>query len=291
MTATATIIPDLRQYRWILISTSGGKDSEIAAAETVRMAKLQGVPMDRLVTVHSDLGDEDEWPGTGTLAAEQSRLLGITRHEVVFRTVAGDDGAKVQQSLIAHIEARGMWPDNARRYCTSDMKRGPILVLMTRLAREAREQGWAGPVPILNVMGLRAEESPARNKLAAFGRDERVSTKTTRTVDTWLPVHSWTTTEIWAEIKRLGLPYHWVYDAGMPRLSCRFCVLASKTALIRAAQLDPEGAWKRAFLEDKMGHTFRQGLSMLDIIAAAEQAGPVAVTGTQGCTAVEDWAA
>jgi hypothetical protein len=69
----------------------------------------------------------------------------------------------------------------------------------------------------------------------------------------------------------------------MPRLSCRFCVLASKSALIRAAQLDPEGARKRAELERSMGHTFRKDLSMAQVIKLA-QASPGRVT-------VEDWAA
>ncbi len=58
---------------------------------------------------------------------------------------------------------------------------------------------------------------------------------------------------------------------------------------VRAAQLDPEGAWARAELEDRMGHRFRQDLSMLDIIELAEQAGPVDASGA-GCQ-VEDWAA
>ena len=67
------------------------------------------------------------------------------------------------------------------------------------------------------------------------------------------------------------------------RLSCRFCVLASRSALVLAARLDPDGAERRAQMEERMGHTFRYGLSMRDIITEAKTiTGPVVV---------EDWAA
>lgn len=73
---------------------------------------------------------------------------------------------------------------------------------------------------------------------------------------------------MWDVIAQAGTRPHWVY-AYLPRLSCRFCVLASKPALIRATILDPAGAAARADLERRMGHTFRPGLSMADIITAA----------------------
>src|ERR1035437_7676364 len=61
-----------------------------------------------------------------------------------------------------------------------------------------------------------------------------------------------------------------------------FCVLASKSALVRAAQLDPQGAQKRADMEIRMGHTFKKGMSMAQIIALAAEAESVKV---------ENWAA
>jgi len=47
----------------------------------------------------------------------------------------------------------------------------------------------------------------------------------------------------------------------------------------------PTGARRRAELEARMGHRFRQDLSMAEIVAAAEAAGPA------GCSPVEDWTA
>jgi hypothetical protein len=57
-------------------------------------------------------------------------------------------------------------------------------------------------------------------------------------------------------------------------LSCVFCVLASESALVLAAQLHPGRAERRAQLEERMGHTFQNGRSMREIIAKARAAGP-----------------
>ena len=177
-----------------------------------------------------------------------------------------------------------MWPDAARRYCTSDLKRAPVYRLMTRLAAEQHAAGITGRrVRILNVMGLRAQESAKRALMSPFSHDERASNQTVRSVDEWLPIHSWTTAQVWARIAEACTRPHSVYAAGMPRLSCRFCVLASHLALVLAARLDPDGAARRAAMEERMGHDFRHGMPMRDIIAEAKAA--------RGPVAVEDWAA
>ena len=159
---------------------------------------------------------------------------------------------------------------------TSDLKRAPVHRLMTRLAAEQRAAGITGRrVRILNVLGLRAQESAKRALMTPFSRDERATNQTVRLVDEWLPIHSWTVQQVWARIAEAGTRPHPIYTAGMPRLSCRFCVLASRSALVLAAQLDPEGAERRAAMEPRMGHTFRKELSMRDIIAeAGTAAGP-----------------
>lgn len=56
----------LVDYDCIVISSSGGKDSQAMLAHVHAQAVLQGVE-DRLVVVHADLGDM-EWPGTKACA-------------------------------------------------------------------------------------------------------------------------------------------------------------------------------------------------------------------------------
>jgi len=273
-------VPDLASYDILLASISGGKDSQTMLRALVQAADAAGA-RDRIVAVFCDLGDEDEWPGTRELAVYHAAHYGV-RFEIMYRQVENGDGSKRHQGLSEYIEVRGKWPTATQRYCTSDTKRAPIYRLMTRLAAEQRAAGAAGQVRILNPIGMRAGESPRRALMAPFFHDQRASNGRRR-VDVWLPIHSWTTAEVWADIRRSGVRYHPVYDKGMPRLSCRFCVLASRSALIRAAQLDPEGARRRAAMEERMGHTFQNGRSMADIIKQAEAASAIAV--------VDDWSA
>jgi 3'-phosphoadenosine 5'-phosphosulfate sulfotransferase (PAPS reductase)/FAD synthetase len=280
--------PDFHDYRWVLVNISGGKDSQTALRRVIRLAREQDYPRSRIVCVFADLGGRDEWAGTAQLgphlvtlygdrpsAAELARLHAAhygLRFEVTTRLKPDGQGGKAPQDLLDHIKDRGMWPSSDARYCTSDMKRGPVGRVMTALAAEARQGGYAGPVRILSVMGMRAAESPARARLEEFSSDQRATGKgLSKVVDTWLPIHGMGTAEVWADIRVSQVPYHWVYDAGLPRLSCRFCVLAGKHALALAAQLDPAGAWERAQVEDDMGHTFKNGASMLDVIELAEQ--------------------
>lgn len=247
---------DLAAYDKIVINSSGGKDSQAMLWQMFNLAAEQGVT-DRLVVVHADLG-RVEWAGTRELAQRQADILGLP-FIAVSRT----------QDLLDQVEARGMWPSSKARYCTSDHKRDQVAKVFTRLVRES---GIAGrPVRILNCMGLRAAESPARALKAELTRDARASNGK-REVTTWLPIHGLSEAEVWQVIERSPLPVHPAYAAGMPRLSCCFCVLASRGALVRAAQLNPELARTYAEVEARINHRFRNDLSMADIIEAANAA-------------------
>ena len=160
-----------------------------------------------------------------------------------------------------------MWPDNGNRYCTSDHKRDQVAKLLTKLTRER-----GGKARILNCMGLRADESPARAKKLPFTRNTR-ATNGKRTVDDWLPIHDWTEREVWARIAAGGMPHHYAYDLGMPRLSCCFCVFASPSALMIAGYHNRNLLEEYAGAESRMGHTFRHGFtiqSVLDRLQAGE---------------------
>lgn len=266
--------PDLAQYDVLLINTSGGKDSQAMLDHVVELADDAGV-RNRLVAVHADLG-RMEWPGTRELAEEQVRHYGLRFEVVSRRTRTGQS-----QTLLEQVEQRGMWPASTSRYCTSDHKRGPITTLYTRLVAELRQSDPRRHVQLLNMLGLRAQESTARALKPALVINERASNGR-RTVTDWLPLHDWSEQQVWDRIRASGVRHHPAYDLGMPRLSCRFCVLASTSALVRSAQLNPELAAEYAAVETRINHTFRKDLSMAQIIERARTA-PV--------TAVEDWAA
>lgn len=270
-------------YDIILVNTSAGKDSQAQSDFIVDQAIDLGIT-DRLVAVHADLG-RVEWDGTKELAERQAKAYGIERFEVVRNESHVD--------LLARIEKWGRWPGRNTRYCTSEFKTGQVQRLATRLVDELRKSGkvQGRPVRILNCLGLRAQESPVRAAKEPFRRfltpqegDNSGWSNGRRLVDEWLPIHTWSTEDVWATIKRSGVEYHPVYDQGMPRLSCSFCPLASFSANVKSATLRPELAAEYAALEVKMGHRYSDHFSMADVIEAANRAQADQV-------AVEDWEA
>jgi 3'-phosphoadenosine 5'-phosphosulfate sulfotransferase (PAPS reductase)/FAD synthetase len=72
---------ELRSFDFIVVSSSGGKDSQAQLHEIVTQAARAGV-LDRVVVVHADLG-RVEWKGTKALAQEQAEAYGVNRFEVV----------------------------------------------------------------------------------------------------------------------------------------------------------------------------------------------------------------
>jgi 3'-phosphoadenosine 5'-phosphosulfate sulfotransferase (PAPS reductase)/FAD synthetase len=278
----STTVPDelMREADWIVISSSGGKDSQAMAAYVVSRAKSLGL-LERVVVVHADLGDI-EWSGTRQLAEEQARLLGVRRFEVV-RATGGDllartldryaklktkaqNKAREEGSDPATAKAAPAWPSSAARWCTSWGKMGPIWTLYTRLTRELSHLGR--PVRILSCIGQRAAESAPRARMAAVEVD-RAASNGRRHITTWRPIHQWTDTDVWRQIARSGLPYHSAYDYGMRRLSCSFCVLACAADLTLAARLRPAKAREYAAVETTIGADFKKGLSMREIIQRA----------------------
>ncbi|OHU47366.1 phosphoadenosine phosphosulfate reductase [Mycobacteroides chelonae] len=262
-TVSNTAAPQLEDYDIILVNSSAGKDSQASLDVIVEVARAAGA-IDRVVVVHADLGD-NEWPGTAALAAEHASHYGLPL-SVVARTT--DEGRV--ETILTRVDKRGMWPDAARRWCTSDHKRGPIRKLMTQLVSELRDSGSVAnrPVHLLNVMGFRGEESPARLKRHPYSHNHSASNGRRR-VDDWYPILDWTAEQVWARIAAAGTRPHPAYAAGMTRLSCRFCVLASKSDLVLSARMNPDLAARYATVETRTGHRFRKDLSMAEIITAA----------------------
>lgn len=250
---------DLSQYDLILINTSGGKDSQAMLGQVVVQATAAGI-RDRLVAVHADLGAM-EWPGTRAVIQAQVDHYGVPL-EVVSRP---------QGDLLTQVAQRGMWPSSAARYCTSDHKRGQVAKVITRLAGGlARANGEK--VRVLNCLGLRAQESPARAKLVPFKRDDRLSNGK-RHVDVWLPIHDWTVDQVWTFNRSEGTPIHPAYGLGMPRLSCVFCIFSPKAGLVLAGKHNPELLDRYVAVEQQIGHLFRQDCSIASVRDAVRAGG------------------
>lgn len=193
-----------------VINHSGGKDSQAMTAYLLRV-----IPHELLVIVHAELPGVD-WDGIPEHI--EATAAGIPVHY----TRAG-------KTFFDMVEARGMFPSPKYRQCTSDLKRGPIERTIRRM----------GARLIVNCMGLRADESEQRRKAEPFRLNTRNSVAGREWYD-WLPIHSWRVAQVWQEIAEAGQQPHWAYRAGMTRLSCCFCIMASRPDLKTAAKLRPD---------------------------------------------------
>lgn len=203
-----------------VINHSGGKDSQ---AMYLHLREL--VPAEQIAIVHADLG-EVEWAG----ALEHIRA---TTHGERIET------CRSRRTLLQMVEERGMFPSPTLRQCTSDLKRGPIERTIRHLVAERKARGDAGWNLVVNCMGMRAAESATRAKLDVFKRSAKNS-KAGREWYDWLPIHDWSTSWVFSYISIHGQRPHIVYELGMTRFSCVFCIMASEADLRTAARLATE---------------------------------------------------
>ena len=224
----------IRRGALVSVSTSRGKNSQ---AMTILLARI--VPRHRLVAVHAPLG-EVEWPGTVA-------HIEATIPEGVPLILAPVTSGK---SLLDRIEERGRFPSPSVRWRTSTLKRGPI-------QRELRRYLSAHPQfggRLIKAMGMRAEESAARARKLRWRRNDPMSVAGREVFD-WLTIFDLSTEEVFRTIRDAGQLPHPAYLQGMSRMSCVFCIMASRSNLRTAAQLLPELYRRYAALERRIGHT------------------------------------
>lgn len=222
----------------LVINHSGGKDSQAMMIHLLS----SGVPREQMLVVHACLGAM-EWPGAMELARDQAMAAGIP-----FIV------AKAEKSLLDMVERRfanrpevPSWPSASTRQCTSDLKRGPIQREIRRFAK------WNGYNLIINCLGLRAQESSGRAKRAEFSK-----MGVSNSVATWyeyLPIHQWKREEVFGAIAGDGQEPHYAYALGNERLSCVFCIMASKNDLRIGAEHHPELLEKYNQLEKTTNYT------------------------------------
>ncbi|HBR2686135.1 TPA: phosphoadenosine phosphosulfate reductase family protein [Klebsiella pneumoniae] len=229
---------------------SGGKDSQ---AMLIKL--LEVIPPRQLVVVHASLGAM-EWPGALELAQKQAEVAGIP-----FIV------AHAHKTLLEMVERRfenrpevPSWPSASTRQCTSDLKRGPI---QREVRRYAKANGFR---TIVNCLGLRAQESPGRAKRQVFSK--MGISNSVNTWYEWLPVHELKADEVFATIREAAQKPHYAYELGNERLSCVFCIMASRNDLKNGATHHPELLEQYAELETRTGYTMHMNRIPIKELAA-----------------------
>ena len=271
-------------------SISGGKDSQ------AMLNLVNELEAERHEVVHADLG-RAEWPQTPAFVEQLADEAARTLH--VVRRVKGDLVQRIEErlekvsTLTGKPPAKPFWPSAAQRYCTSDLKRGPI---------QKQQRTYGKTKLLISCMGMRAEESRNRAKKPVVAVNRTLTCKrlremapaealsnwddTGRLVLEWLPLHQFQLADVWsaigtstAELTRrqelykagqadeaiAGWPAHVAYVYGNERLSCALCVLAGIGDLCNGKKHHPELYAKYVELEEKSGFTFQDGRSLKDL--------------------------
>lgn len=243
----------LRNGATLVLSVSGGKDSDAMSHHLLEMREREGWT-GKAVMVHADLGARIEWKQTPEYVRDLARRKGVELH--VVRWSHGDLIDRIWQRYYKD-PSRPCWPSAAIRYCTSDMKRAPI----SRWIRNTFSSGQ-----IVSAMGLRSAESHARAKRETFkSRKDCTAPTKGRFVYDWLPIHDWTEADVWQCIEQHGNIYHEAYTHGNQRLSCALCVLASLNDLVNGAVHNPDTYREYCRIEAVTGYSFRKDFWLSDL--------------------------
>jgi len=259
----ATLKAAISQGAVFYCSHSGGKDSTAMYWYLRRI----GVPHDQIVVVHAHLGRIEH---QGVI----EHIKATIDHELHIVHAVDRDGN--DKDLLSMVRARHRkdptrppWPSSSIRYCTSDLKRGPIEKFI-RQDMKAR-----GVLQAVNCVGLRAAESPARAKRNPWTENTRLS-KAGRQVADWLPIH-----HVTDQMLRTWRGYpdhpklHPIYQEGNERMSCAFCIFGCSGDLRNAARLYPE------LLQEYLDIEAETGFTMFHNESLADRIGPQAPTDPQ----------
>lgn len=115
-------------------------------------------------------------------------------------------------AFVRWVVRKGMFPSAVARYCTQELKVRPFLRYVDSLDED-----------IVNVVGIRADESAARAKLP-----ERELMPGAEHIEVWRPIIRWTEADVIAIHQRHGVEPCPLYLRGSTRVGCWPCIHANK---------------------------------------------------------------
>jgi 3'-phosphoadenosine 5'-phosphosulfate sulfotransferase (PAPS reductase)/FAD synthetase len=217
----------------VAIGVSGGKDSAAGAFRTIEYLDAVGHQGARIL-IHSHLG-RVEW--RQSLPACERLADRLRLDLVVVRREAGDllDRWRVRwannvrrYSDLCCVKLILPWSTASMRFCTSEMK---TAIIARDLVRRFPHQ------TILSVSGIRRQESSRRAVAPVAKVQPKLHSAGFQTSGLdWHPILEWTLSDVLEYLQAKNFPLHDAYARyGSSRVSCVFCVLASRRDLAAAA--------------------------------------------------------
>lgn len=203
----------------VIASVSGGRDS----AAVSLLLRERGIEHER---VFMDTGWEH--PATYEyLRGELTACLGP------IEEIRGE------LDFVELVRRKKMFPSRVVRFCTTELKVFPIMRHLAKIQEtETRE--------IVNVVGIRRQESQARSKMPEWEWSDSFDCWV------WRPLVEWKAADVQAIHDRHGLAINPLYGMGATRVGCWPCIHARKSELALIARVDPERIQRIRDLEAEM---------------------------------------
>lgn len=272
--APSQIVAALRGGAPVVLSISGGKDSEAMTVAVIRFMHNHGFK-NALYFVHADLG-RMEWAETPAYVQNMAETYGIPLH-IVNRPDDLLEGIQTRAETLKGQD-KPPFPSAAARYCTAGWKRNVINTWIRHT--------FPAHMTVVQCIGLRRDESKGRAKTPDYCANDLASAPTLgRDVLNWYPIASWGLADVWNalgvsldELERiqaavqagatpesLGWEYHPAYAYGNERLSCSMCVLASAGDIANGARRHPETYRALVQIELESGFAFQKGKPLYEV--------------------------
>ncbi len=248
------ILRHLSQGSPVAIGVSGGKDSSALAVRTILFLNEMSHRGPR-VLIHSDLG-RIEWERSVSVCEDLADRLGVEL--IVVRRKNGDLLQRWRQrwtdnvqrySSLESVQLILPWSTPRMRFCTSELK---VQVICQELVRRFPDN------VIISASGIRRQESTTRAKAPVSRlQDNLVRTKSGTSGYDWHPILGWTDTDVFEFLLRHDIPLHEAYTTyGSSRLSCAFCILASRADLVASSRCEYNRHVYRKIVELELESTF-----------------------------------
>lgn len=236
------------------IGVSGGKDSTAVAFATVEYLGRIGHTGPRLL-VHADLG-VTEWADSLPTCRRLADRLGIEL--LVVRRPQGDMMDRWEQrwrdnvrrwETLSCVKVILPWSTPAMRFCTAELKVDQITRALSR-----RFPGRT----IVNVTGIRRDESRDRQNAPTAKRQPKLGNKTRRTDGwDWNAIAHWSLDDVLGIGEARGFGRHEGYTRfGSRRISCVYCTLATEADHRASATDDRNHEVGRRMVDLEVASTF-----------------------------------
>lgn len=248
----------------LAVGCSGGKDSA-AAAIVINWFLKEINHRGKKILIHSDLGlieHADSLPACRRLADKIGWELVVVkpRIDMIGRWYQRHNDNNTRYVDLSCVKMITPWSSSSLRFCTSEMKVAPICSELKKL--------FPGQ-PIINAVGIRAEESPTRAKKPISKINKQLIVETIGTYGRdWNCILNFPVETVWLVQRQENFCGHEAYDKnGNSRVSCCVCILAGKDE-IRASLCDDRNheAYRRVvWLEIISTYSFSQSFYAGDV--------------------------